>query len=67
MVSLIPDTQMGPFGSLVLWMGIALIVIVALFTTGAGPVLIALLPIVLIAAVLFIAGRRVWFRLTRGK
>lgn len=66
MGTILPDTQMGPLGSILLWITAAVIVIVALFTTGIGPILVAVLPILLIITVIFVILKRFRYRLTRG-
>lgn len=67
MAKLIPDVQIGTLGGTLLWLGLVIIIIVAVFTTGIGPVLIAAIPILLLVALAYIIGRRAMFRATRGK
>lgn len=66
MLKLIPDMQMGGVGGLLLYAVLAIVGVVALFTTGAGPVVITAVVLLVIAGILYFILKRVWFRLARG-
>lgn len=64
---LIPDPQIGGIGGILLWLfGISLVV-VFLFTTGVGPILIWALMWGLFLLVLYFVLSRIIFRLKRGR
>lgn len=67
MGQLIPEVQIGTLGGTLLWVGAVLVVVIALFTTGLGPVLIAGLAMLALVAVLYFVAARIVFRLKRGK
>lgn len=67
MVKLLPDPQIGGIGGMLLWLfGISL-VLVFLFTTGIGPLLLfAAMWGVILLVVYFVLARVLW-RAKRGK
>lgn len=66
MSKLIPDVQIGTLGGSLVWMALIILIIVAIFTTGLGPPLVAGFVLLVIVFVLFFALSRVVFRLKRG-
>lgn len=66
MSKLIPDVQIGTLGGTLIWIALITLVLVALFTTGWGPVIVAGIVLLVIVFILFFALSRVVFRLKRG-
>ena len=67
MGKLIPDPQIGGIGGILLWIFAVTVVLVFLFTTGLGPVLIWALFMGLLVIVAYFIIARIIFRLKRGK
>lgn len=66
MSKLIPDVQIGTLGGSLVWLALIVLIVVAVFTTGLGPVLLTAAVLLVIVFVLFFALSRVVFRLKRG-
>lgn len=66
MSKLIPDVQIGTLGGTLIWAALVLLIVIAVFTTGFGPVLVAGVVLLVIVFVLYFALSRVLFRLKRG-
>lgn len=66
MSKLIPDVQIGTLGGTLIWIALVTLIVVALFTTGIGPVLVAGAVLLVIVFVMFFALSRLLFRLKRG-
>lgn len=66
MSKLIPDVQIGTLGGTLIWLALIAVLIVAIFTTGLGPVLVTGVVALVIVFVLFFALSRLVFRLKRG-
>lgn len=64
---IVPEPQIGSLGGTLVWALVIIIVVVFLFTTGIGPLLIVLAAGALIAAGVWVLGQRIIFRLKRGK
>ena len=66
MSKLIPDVQIGTLGGSLVWLALIVTIIVALFTTGLGPVLVTGVVLLVFVFIAFFALSRVVFRLKRG-
>lgn len=66
MAKLIPDVQIGTLGGTLIWVALAIVIIIALFTTGLGPVLVAGVVLLVMVVLAYFALSRVFFRLKRG-
>lgn len=66
MSKLIPEVQIGTLGGTLIWIALALVIIIALFTTGLGPVVVAGLVAAVFVVIAYFAFSRVFFRLKRG-
>ena len=67
MGQLIPEVQIGTLGGTLLWVAAVVVVVVALFTTGLGPIAIMAIAMLLVVFVLYFVISRIVFRLKRGK
>ena len=67
MGQLIPEVQIGTLGGTLLWIAAIVVVIVALFTVGLGPVVIMAIVMLAVVFVTYFTISRIVFRLKRGK
>lgn len=66
MSKLIPDVQIGTLGGTLIWVALVVTIVVALFTTGLGPVLITGIVLLVFAFIAYFVLSRIIFRLKRG-
>jgi membrane protein implicated in regulation of membrane protease activity len=66
MSKLIPDVQIGTLGGTLIWLALVVTIVVALFTTGLGPVAITAAVLLVFAFVAYFVISRIVFRLKRG-
>ena len=67
MGQLIPEVQIGTLGGTLLWIAGIVVIVVALFTVGLGPVVIMGVVMLVVVFVVYFTISRIVFRLKRGK
>ena len=64
--SMIPQTEIGSLAGALLYIAAALVIVVALFTSGLGPIVLAGVVLVAIILVIYFVLKRITYRLVRG-